>query len=954
MSKEKITNLIFSPTVDQKTMSKKLAKWIKKDPSLLEVSFFRNKNILHLLVLENKAQVLDKLLQNEIWSAKALAGDKKGDTILHYAAKRPEDSSELLDILLKYLPSQLNTPNKLGNTPLHEAVLANRLWAVKRLVKNKHLDRSLKNLSGETAMSLAGANSALKPALLHIELPAKQAADRRHQPHSPSPEALSSLRKTFPLLSSGSESNESIPTLSTLDSSQSFTTYDSSSSGSYMASETEEEDEDNVYLDQMSRQLDELIRAYQADCHSPAYRSLHEQFNQNCTLYGLSDDFALQEITADRAAARAVISQTLDALHPLVMKNHQQIQHKMNSLSEMFTYMLASNNLMAYAEPRAALQRKSESPYKAYHLAEQPGATLEEMLWLLTACQERLNSKREFDANLLKIRVLSLLCTYSLVEILIGLRILYPALDHDQQTIANYLIVHLLFNHANDRLKLSPVINTHLRFIYKLNADKLGALGEQINLHLEKAFALSSLLNNQPLLRNFNFLNQSLNQGFSIKSKPSFDALVDQALRFTREQRTAQVLSIAHELQMITLSFYQHVSLHEFKQGNWHKAERHACSPQIVVFTDFFNKLSAYFIKKILAQPAYNMQNALQFVLDLFPILCPFHPEKYHDLHSVMLLGSIFNNHALARLTTVFTELPSLDQERVAEINRLVSSENNCKYMRQMYSTYPKTLPFIGHLLSDLTFANDGNKNDLVRLEVVGGLLKTLMTIKLLTNFTRSDNHTNLPEFIAHYEVADEETLYADSLRHKNRATDIIDLDKPTPDLVSFIANLEQNYLSKNILPAVLINKTQYPPSQLANKLMEWFAKKLPSSDQAGSELPTINHMVPAATPMLRQSLAKFKALIEQIISINNTFYRTTELNPLFFAAQFKKLTQQMSTLEAQPPTPDKVKQGEKRSLSKRMSLRFLDKIPLKQSSEATREFDTATSADAVNARSKP
>ena len=228
------------------------------------------------------------------------------------------------------------------------------------------------------------------------------------------------------------------------------------------------------------------------------------------------------------------------------------------------------------------------------------------------------------------------------------------------------------------------------------------------------------------------------------------------------------------------------------------------------------------------------------------------------------------------------------------------------------------------------------------------------MTIKLLTNFTRSDNHTNLPEFIAHYEVADEETLYADSLRHKNRATDIIDLDKPTPDLVSFIANLEQNYLSKNILPAVLINKTQYPPSQLANKLMEWFAKKLPSSDQAGSELPTINHMVPAATPMLRQSLAKFKALIEQIISINNTFYRTTELNPLFFAAQFKKLTQQMSTLEAQPPTPDKVKQGEKRSLSKRMSLRFLDKIPLKQSSEATREFDMATSADAVNARSKP
>ncbi|EHL32424.1 ankyrin repeat domain-containing protein [Legionella drancourtii] len=623
MSKEKIVKLISSPTADQNTMAIKLAKWIEKDPSLLNLTFVRDKSILHLLVSANKPQVLNKLLQHPVWCAKALVGDKSGCTILHYAARHPEDLAMLLEILLQYVPTLLNIPNKKGNTPLHAAVLANQLWAVKALVKNKSIDRSLKNLEGKTAMSLAGMNNALKQALLHLELPAKQSPDLRLQPYSQSPDA--SLRKVFPFLSSGSESNDAISALSTLGSSHSFTTYATSSSGSYIASEAEEENEqeDSIYLAKMSRQLQELITSYKVEGHSPTYSLLQAQFNSSCELYALSDDFELKEITSDIAAAQAVISQTLDVLHPLVTESHKQIQHKMQSLLQMFTYLLAHNNLMADAEPRGALPTKPRP--KADPLKEMP---LDEILWLLTACQECINSKREFDESRLKNRVLSLLCAHQFVEILICLRMLYPALDHDQKTIANLIIVHLLFQHANDRIKLSPVINTHLRFIYKLNADKLGTLGEQINELLQQALEFASLLNKQPLLRNFYLLNQEISKIDHTKHNSSFDALVEQALSLSRTNRTQHVLLIAHELHMLTLSFYQHVSIHEFNKNNWLEQNRDERSPQIVAFTHCFNKLSAYFIKKYWLNPQIRSKMRCNLCLNYFRFSALFSAKK--------------------------------------------------------------------------------------------------------------------------------------------------------------------------------------------------------------------------------------------------------------------------------------------------------------------------------------
>ena len=395
---------------------------------------------------------------------------------------------------------------------------------------------------------------------------------------------------------------------------------------------------------------------------------------------------------------------------------------------------------------------------------------------------------------------------------------------------------------------------------------------------------------------------------------------------------------------MLTITFYRNASIDEFKSGSWLKDG----APHVTAFTHAFNKLSAYFIEKILSQPLNNAINGLQFLLELAQALCPLDQEGYPDLNHLMLISSILNNINISRVNSAFKELSSKEQKLIEEINRLVCQEKNSKFMREVYGAYRTALPFLGGLLTSITFAHDGNENNtLLRMEAVGSVLKNLMEIKLLINFRITNPQTDLPAFIAGYVEPKEEQLYNASLRHHPRKRDVIDLDSITNNFTQLLDELEQNYLNNNILPRVLFKETLYPPSQLACKLMELVDSKLRKLDKKPQTTIPERHCASIS------SFAKLESIINKIVKIYNEFYRPKKFEALSCAEQLAKLKKQIISREQEPrPAADRVEHKRSRSVLHRRlsSLTLFSSKTVKKNSTSTMDaLDIATSSNSTH-----
>lgn len=672
--------------------------------------------------------------------------------MLHYAAKCDSLCIRVLELLIEYFPELLNKADNSGNTPLHTAVLNNQSWAVRMLVKSPQVNRSLTNLKGETPMRLVGNNYELNQILFCLELASIEQLDLRYR--SPNSSTKEKLWKEFPLLSRcqtdivSSSSMLRVPNAEIVE-------------GSLIKENKNLPEHQGIPPEQLIFLVHDLINAYKTDSNSSEAGRLQEQFNQFCVHNSLENIIDFDKADLDPKQIRMILSRAISFLYPAAHKRYLLVQHEFNSLLKLFAHLLINNRVLVETPPLGELNINTEK----YH-----NKMLLQTLWLLIAGQEIPHSVREFDFGILSHRILGLLNSYSLIEILIGLRLIYPDCDIAQRAIANFLILQLLFYHVTAQICLPPLLGMHLRFLCNLNTNpksELGEIGKLFNEYLEKAFQLGSMMSSHPLLYNFYRIKQQVNLVELIKINDSFDDLIDQALVLPPKKRIEHVALITHELRTLTMAFYQRVSLSEFRDECWLKEKRQQTAPHITELTEQFNKLSAYFSEKILTQSAENLQNALLFFAELAQCLCPLDSELFPDLNHLMMLSSVFNNMGVSRLTNAFNTLPSREREVIDEVNLVVSNKRNFKFMRDIYNAYRTTLPFLGYILTEITFANSGNDNELVRAEMVGVVLKKLMEIKVQINFEQIIHRTTLPVFLDSYTPPDEELLYQASLKLK-------------------------------------------------------------------------------------------------------------------------------------------------------------------------------------------
>lgn len=726
MNKEKIQSLIFSDE-DEKEIARKLIKWFIKYPDLIKERYLIDRTVFHLLVLKNKSEALKLVLEDTTWRffedkswyEIAALPDRAGCTPIHYVVRSDEKSLVTMNVLLKYIPAKINSKNNIGNTPLHEAVLTSKLWAVKALVA-ANCDRSILNGNGKSALDLA-ADTDVRQALLSIDLSTIKTLDLSHK--TPSPESMDSLRDSFPLLSSdrspySSPASSSSGSLSSRSLDLKISEPDTLDSS--LDLEVDWDGDKFIANDVVFALLKQMVSAYQENKQSALYLQLQKQFNALCLQNLLSNDFDLsQEPLFKQNENRQVLSDTMSIMYPFVEKHYNRNKDKGYKLLKNFIYTIVPYISVADSEPRAVPVLDTGTIKKDTTL---------DVLWLLTAGQESRESKREIKFDIISNRALGILSSTSLLNLLINLRKLYPYFDKDQKIIANFVVLQLLYYDGINKIKQEANIALQLKFLCNLNADEekgLGDLGKLINHHLNQIYNLSSVYSRNPLLRNYYILNQEVSRPSMVESYKSFDAIVNQALAKNRRSRVEEVQLIAHELRMLTFAFYQQVSSTEFYNKNWEKKDTcpnaetdHICdnhcvkvgrsslSPHIVEFTENFNKLSNYFVAKILAQPTGNLKNALQFLIEIGKALCPLAGEQYPDLNHLMVITSVFNNNNIMRLN-IIKELSTQDRESIEEIDKMVCKVKNSKWMRELYKAKRTTLPFLGVMLTDITFADE-------------------------------------------------------------------------------------------------------------------------------------------------------------------------------------------------------------------------------------------------------
>lgn len=667
-------------------------------------------------------------------------------------------------------------------------------------------------------------------------------------------------------------------------------------------------------------------------------RELQALFVSECHRIFLSEQDL--KVTPEIAAA---VASTLRHLNPSVQERYTEIlNHNYESL-EGFAADLVDSNLLANAKPRERPTIHKDYEYKTKVL---------ETVWLLTACQIDFNSERTFNFDVIAARCLGLLLSHSYLELLVCIRRLYPDFDTAQKLVANFIVLQLLIHHVNDKILPFPTLTLQLRFIRDLNAHEDHGLpetiAESINDRLDKALELNMSFSKLPLFRNFHLLNRAIGQPDFVQMSQSFDELVNNALQTRSKKRRAHQISlIAGELKMLTIYLYQHVSIDEYANNGWSKENKAELAPHVCQLTNMINKLNLYFAEKILTQPKDNVKNVLRFISELTEAICPLEGERYPDLNSTVLLSSVLDRICVSRLKPIFDTLKEREKKIFEELEIVVSTRKNAEYMRKIYSNRRTALPFSGNLVKQITFAqegNDGNRHNdenndsigneqiLNRAEASGAVLRTLMEVKLLINFTRVHFHTNLPVFITQYQEPSEELLDCLSYRLLPNKSHVINLDTATNGLASIFDDLQSNYLSKKILPGIIFERKLYPYDQLATKLIHYVAAQLTTltSEEA------------------RPSLTRLRNVVNEIIEINNEYYYpkklAEKLSAKSYLAQISKLEKQTMPIQEKGREKEQEKEKEaeekkyekesrplrtRKDTIKRRSLHFLESISI-------------------------
>jgi len=226
----------------------------------------------------------------------------------------------------------------------------------------------------------------------------------------------------------------------------------------------------------------------------------------------------------------------------------------------------------------------------------------------------------------------------------------------------------------------------------------------------------------------------------------------------------------ARQLTLLEASIFRKIAHTEFHHLNWKKEDGKKIAPNILKLVERFNQVSYWVATEIVMQS--ELRDRVACVRRFITIA--EHLRDLGNYNGVMEIIGGLNNFVVSRLQATWASLSQRYTATFNDLNLLMESKSNYRdYRAAMRERRGPVLPYLGVILRDILFIEEGNKNfvgdskdQVINFEKIQLLGEVLIQVrKQQENVSYPfDNVSALQQFFLTVTSLPEENLYKQSL----------------------------------------------------------------------------------------------------------------------------------------------------------------------------------------------
>ena len=230
---------------------------------------------------------------------------------------------------------------------------------------------------------------------------------------------------------------------------------------------------------------------------------------------------------------------------------------------------------------------------------------------------------------------------------------------------------------------------------------------------------------------------------------------------------------IANQLTLVESQIYRRIMPREFLSQAWAKEKLKYRAPNVRALIARSTALSWWVASSILWQPSLKERSRVLTKL----INVGEHLLQLNNFNSLMALISGINLSPIYRLKHTWSEVAPAAVSTFRKLEAVMSSESSfASYRKHLHMANPPCVPFLGVYLTDLTFSDDGNPDN------IGSLINFSKREQMFSVMQEILQYQSLPyrvEYVAHIAAFlnelpsnDENNLYSISQKVEPKNSD--------------------------------------------------------------------------------------------------------------------------------------------------------------------------------------
>eukprot|EP01119_Soliformovum_irregulare_P005251 TRINITY_DN1693_c0_g1_i2.p1 TRINITY_DN1693_c0_g1~~TRINITY_DN1693_c0_g1_i2.p1 ORF type:complete len:1126 (+),score=323.25 TRINITY_DN1693_c0_g1_i2:34-3411(+) len=165
---------------------------------------------------------------------------------------------------------------------------------------------------------------------------------------------------------------------------------------------------------------------------------------------------------------------------------------------------------------------------------------------------------------------------------------------------------------------------------------------------------------------------------------------------------------LARQIALIDSSFFRAIKTQDLFNKAWLRKDKHTVAPDLMAFTDHFNKFSRWIATEVVCMETLKERIAVVSKFIEIGNKC----KNLNNLSAVMAIVAALQSQSVYRLNQTWAGISNQQRSIFEDLKKLISKENSFREHRtRIKQCKPPCVPFIGVYLTDLNFIEDGNPN---------------------------------------------------------------------------------------------------------------------------------------------------------------------------------------------------------------------------------------------------